>query len=68
MWRSKIEIRRNLVVLLTPFKADALKMTPWWGFRLIFCHYDMKNTVFLFVVIDGVALMAYEMKDSVGEK
>lgn len=43
-------------------------MTPWWGFRLIFCHYDMKNTVFLFVVIDGVALMAYEMKDSVGEK
>ena len=28
----------------------------------------MKNTVFLFVVIDGVALMTYEMKDSVGEK
>ena len=29
MWRSKIEIRRNLVVLLTLCKADVLKMTSW---------------------------------------
>ena len=40
-------------------------MVGFWT-NLLSLWYE--NTVFLFVVIDGLALMAYEMKDSVGEK